>query len=110
MFVHCNQCFDRKITPFRENYKAEETDKSNCKVYFDIHNTPLGSSTLPVITNVPDNKTEANLSCKEKIRLKAASLEELKWWCQNLNLNKLKPITIQTAEIIIQSDAAKSGG
>ena len=55
-------------------------------------------------------KLRANLCYEDKISLNAASLEELKWWCDNLNLNKGRPIKIQNAEIIIQSDAAKLGG
>ena len=54
-------------------------------------------------------KLRANLSNEDKVSLNAASLEELTWWCHNLNLNKGRPIKTQNAEIIIQSDAAKSG-
>ena len=55
-------------------------------------------------------KLKANLCCEDKISLNAASLEELKWWCHNLNLNKGRPTNVQNAEIIIQLDAAKLGG
>ena len=55
-------------------------------------------------------KLWANLCYKDKISLNTASLEELKWWCHNLNLIKGRPVKIQNAEIIIESDAAKSGG
>ena len=55
-------------------------------------------------------KLRVNLSYKGKISLNAASLEELKWWCHNINLNKGRPIKIQNVEIPIQSDAVKSGG
>ena len=55
-------------------------------------------------------KLRASLCYEDKISLNAASLEELKWWCNNLNFNKGRPIKIQNAEIIIQPDAAKLGG
>ena len=55
-------------------------------------------------------KLRANLCYEDKINLNAASLEELKWWCHNLNLNKGRPTKIQNAKIIIQLDAAKLGG
>ena len=54
-------------------------------------------------------KLRAYLYYKDKISLNAASLEELKWWCHYLNLNKGRPIKIQNTEIINQSDATKSG-
>ena len=55
-------------------------------------------------------KLRANLCYEDKISLNAAPLEELKWWCRNRNLNKGRPIKIQNVEIIIHSDATKSGG
>ena len=39
-------------------------------------------------------KLRARLCCEDKISLNAASLEELKWWWHNLNLNKGRPIKI----------------
>ena len=35
---------------------------------------------------------------------------ELKWWINNLHLQKGKPLNLEPPEIIIQSDAATSGG
>ena len=55
-------------------------------------------------------KLKVNLCYADRMSLNAASLQELKWWCHNLNLNKERPIKIKNAEVRIQSDAVKSGG
>lgn len=45
-----------------------------------------------------------------QITLTLEGREELIWWVRNLNLNEGKPISILTPDLIIQSDAAKTGG
>ena len=44
------------------------------------------------------------------VSLDKSCLMELKWWITNLNLSKGKPIHLEPPEMIIQSDAAKTGG
>ena len=55
-------------------------------------------------------KLKQNLSHKDKITLNSVSLEELKWWCNNLIFNKGKHTTMRNLSTDIHSDAAKLGG
>ena len=47
-------------TPITEKYNPEGISKSNWKFYFDISSSPPGSSTLLLVTNVPDNKVKGH--------------------------------------------------
>ena len=78
-------------TPSREKYNPERINNSNWKVDFDISSSPPSSTTLSLITNDQITKLRANLCYEDKISLNAASLEELKWWCYNLKLNRAQP-------------------
>ena len=55
-------------------------------------------------------KLKENLSHKDKITLNSVSLEELKWWCNNLIFNKGKHTNMRNLSTDIHSDAAKLGG
>ena len=55
-------------------------------------------------------KLKENLSHKDKITLDSVSLEELKWWCNNLIFNKGKHTNMRNLSIDIHSDVAKLGG
>jgi len=52
----------------------------------------------------------ANPSYQATICLSKNALLELKWWRANLSLLQGKPLTLLPPDMIIQSDAAKSGG
>ena len=51
---------------------------------------------------------EAN-SYQAKVKLNQQSLAELKWWKENLLLQNGKPLKIGMPQLIIQTDASKTG-
>ena len=48
-------------------------------------------------------------SYQTKIKLSQQSLAELKWWKENLLLQNGKPLKIGMPQLIIQTDASKTG-
>ena len=53
---------------------------------------------------------QASISYESTLNLSKEAKIELKWWSQNLSLRRGRPITIRPPDMIIQSDAATSGG
>ena len=48
-------------------------------------------------------------SCQAKVKLNQQSLAELKWWKENLLLQNGKPLKIGIPQLMIQTDASKTG-
>ena len=48
-------------------------------------------------------------SYQTKVKLNQQSLAELKWWKENLLLQNNRPLKIEIQQLIIQTDASKTG-
>ena len=77
---------------------------------FHISSNPPSFLSMSVIINEKIQSLKENFSYEDRVELNPATREELKWWWNNLKLNKGKPIQLQNQNIITQPEVAKLGG
>ena len=79
--------------------------KSNCS----SHHPSSTSNTLST-ASASDGTAERIYHYETMIKLTQNCKTELKWWVTNLQFQKGKPLALAPPDLVIQSDAAKTGG
>ena len=64
---------------------------------------------MQVLATTANSGSERNKFLSNQSKIKPAALAELKWWKRNLLLQNGKPLKIGMPQLIIQTNASKTG-